>query len=115
MIDKADRDRLRDMLRYAEEAIEFVGELDAGSLAADRRTLLAVLYCLLVVGEAAGRVLAGTRARLPAVRWTQVTGMRHHLAHGYGDIRTEIVVGTVRQDLPVLTSMLRNALEDDVS
>lgn len=113
MIGEADRDHLVDMLRSAEEAIELLGRRDANALAVDRRTLLAVFYALLVIGEAANRVSADGRARIPAIRWGDVIGMRHHLAHGYDTIRTEVVVDTIRQDLPALAMVLRSALEND--
>jgi uncharacterized protein with HEPN domain len=115
MIGKPDREHLADMLQFAEEAIELLGALDAAALVADRRTLRAVSYDVLVIGEAAGRVSREARTQLPEIPWDRIIGMRHRLAHGYDEIRLDVVVETVRKALPPLIAILRRGLESDKS
>jgi uncharacterized protein with HEPN domain len=38
--------------------------------------------------------------------------MRHHLVHGYRQVRAEILAKTVREDLPELIATLRRSLKD---
>jgi len=113
MIGEQDREHLDDILRHADEALHFLGELDAAAVARDRKTFVAVSYDLLVIGEAARRVSVELRGRLTAVPWKQVIAMRNHLAHGYDDIELEVVVDTIRNHLPSLMRELRAALRDD--
>jgi len=61
-----------------------------------------IIRCLLVVGEAAGRISASRRAELPTIPWAQTAGMRNRLVHDYGNIDLEQVWLTARDDLPEL-------------
>lgn len=111
-MDTSDRELLVDMLRYAETAIRLLGSADAAALKRDERTFLAVSYALLIIGEAATQLSAAVRSDLADVPWLDVIGMRHRLVHAYDRIRPEVVVSTVREDLPELITTLRRALED---
>ena len=112
-MDDRDRHALNQMLRYSERAIDLLGERDAAVVVADPRTFFALSYVVQIVGEAANRVSEAGRALLPGTPFRQIVGIRHHLVHGYEDIDAEILVETVRQDLPPLIASLRRALEND--
>ena len=111
-MDEADRYVLTQMLRYSESAVRLLGTGGEALLAAEERTLFAVCYAVQTVGEAAGRVSTDTRSKLTEIPWRDVTGIRHHLVHGYQDIRMDILASTVRKDFPRLIRTLRRALED---
>ncbi len=110
-MDDLDFELLRDMLRHAEIATKLLGPSGATELVADERSYLAIRHALQVVGEAASRVSEGGRMTLPEVPWSLVVGMRHHLVHGYRQVRAEIIVKTIREDLPGLVAALRRSLE----
>ena len=38
----------------------------------------------------------------PEIPWTEVMGMRDHIAHGYFDIDAELIYVTIKNDLPPL-------------
>jgi uncharacterized protein with HEPN domain len=114
-MDEADRYALTQMLRYSESAVRLLGTGDEALLATDERTLFAVSYAVQTVGEAAGRVSTGARSKLPELPWRDITGIRHHLVHGYQHVRLEILARTVGEDFPRLIKTLRRALEDDAS
>lgn len=111
-MDEADREFLGDMLRYSEIAQELLGSLDAASLAADVRSFLAVSCAIQIVGEAASHLSAEARDALPDIPWRKVIGMRHHIVHGDQQVRADILVDTIRNDVPELVALLRRALED---
>ena len=112
-MEERDRERLAEMLRYAEMAVRILGGLDADGLSASEEKFLATARCLQNIGEAARKVSDTTRSDLPAIPWRRVIGMRHRLVHGYEDIRVEIIVQTIREDLPELVSTIRSALRDN--
>ena len=58
-------DHLEDIRDNAQAACEFVGAMTEAAFAADRKTLYAVLRALEVIGEAAKRVPAEVRGRVP--------------------------------------------------
>ena len=38
----------------------------------------------------------------PEIPWTEIMGMRDHIAHGYFDIDAELIYTTIKNDLPPL-------------
>jgi len=109
-MDEVDLDLIRDMLRYSEAAIRLLGSADPSEFAGDERTFLSVWQALQIVGEAASKVSRTTQRELSGIPWSEVIGMRHHLVHGYRNVRPAIVAKTVRDDLPVLVGALQDAL-----
>jgi uncharacterized protein with HEPN domain len=73
---------------------------------ADENLHLACVHLVQVIGEAASRVSAETRARNPEVPWRQIIGMRHRVVHGYLEVDLEIVWQVISDDLPELIAVL---------
>ncbi len=63
---------LVDMIEAAATVTTFVQDIDEATFAASDLIQSAVLQKLLVIGEAAGRVSSGIRARWPDVPWRSV-------------------------------------------
>ncbi|KAA0251930.1 DUF86 domain-containing protein [Acidobacteria bacterium ACD] len=98
------------MLDHAGRALAASDERSREDL--DRDDLLAagLERFIEVVGEAATKVSAATRAALPAVPWREIVGMRNRPVHGYASVDHDIVWTVVREDLPALVRELERAL-----
>ena len=105
-----DQSHLEDMLSYALDAIELLGDADAIALADDKMRRYAVTRAVEIVGEAAANVTVERRSQLSSVPWRSVIGMRNVLIHGYAGFDLAILVDTVRSHLPPLVETLRAAL-----
>lgn len=103
------RDHLRHMLQAARELLEFVEGLDREAFMADRRTQQAVVMNLLIIGEAAAKILDAdsefARAN-PDVPWRNMRGMRNRMIHGYFETNFELVWETVSAQIPPLIGRL---------
>jgi uncharacterized protein with HEPN domain len=97
---------LLDMALAAEDALSFIARLDERAFLASNLHQSAVIRKLEVIGEAAGRVSKSFCAAHPEIPWRQMTGLRHRLIHGYGDVRLDIVWRVVRETLPGLIAIL---------
>lgn len=98
------------IVEAAEDALRFVADLDRSSFESDKRTQQAVVFNLMIVGEAAARLMDHHPefvARRPDVPWRSMRGMRNRIAHGYFDINLDTVWETVQEALPVLLNLLR--------
>ena len=106
-------DYLGHMLTAAREALGFVEGLDREAFLADRRTQQAVIMSLLVIGEAAAKIMdadpAFVRAH-PEVPWRNMRGMRNRMAHGYFETNYELVWETVDVEIPTLVARLSDIL-----
>ncbi len=112
MIQARDRGRLSHMLFYANQAVTLLGDRESAALENDLRTLLAVVYALQIVGEAASKTSTEMRQAHPEILWAPAIRMRHVLVHDYFEIKAEVVIETVHADLPPLIRALEALLEE---
>jgi len=76
---------------------------------ADKRTQQAVIMSLIVIGEAATKVMDGYAEFVnqhQQVPWRSMRGMRNRIAHGYFDTNLDVVWDTVKTALPELLGQL---------
>ena len=105
-----DRDSLLDILESASIAIDMIGSKNADELEDDLLVQSAVCYRFIVIGEAATRVSDETQQRYPQLPWSYMRGMRNFVAHQYDDVDFQIVLKTVREDLPGLMAEIERIL-----
>ena len=111
--------RLPDYLEHIQQAAIdariFVDELAKQDFLADKRTQQAVIMSLIIIGEAATKIMDGYTAFTQAhseVPWRSMRNMRNRMAHGYFDINLDIVWDTVQEWLPELLKQLPSVLQD---
>jgi uncharacterized protein with HEPN domain len=105
--------RLADYLGHiqqaATDACSFVEGSSKEDFLTDKRTQQAVIMNLIIIGEAATKLMDRyaefTKAH-PEVPWKNMRGMRNRIAHGYFDINLDVVWETVRTALPELLKHL---------
>ena len=105
--------RLPDYLDHMRQAIadaqSFTDGMAQVDFEQDKRTQQAVVMSLIVLGEAATKVMdqhpvfAGEHSHIP---WRSMRGMRNRIAHGYFDINLEVVWDTLQTALPALKTQL---------
>jgi uncharacterized protein with HEPN domain len=103
---KRDDAAIADIVAFARRAERHLRGFDEAMFANDETAQDAVIRCLGVIGEAAGRVSAETRTAHPGVPWSAIVGMRNRLVHEYGAVDSDEVYKTVAEDLPRLLEQL---------
>jgi uncharacterized protein with HEPN domain len=102
-------DLLGHIRQAAFDASSFVDGMDKVEFLADKRTQQAVVMNLIIIGEAATKVMdlhADFVLLHPEVPWRSMRGMRNRIAHGYFDIDLNVVWNTVQQHLlPLLKTL----------
>ena len=78
---------------------------------ADETVIQAVLYNLIVIGEAATNIPTATQERHPEIPWRLMSNMRNLIAHEYFRVDREIVWDTVQNNLPRLIEPLQTLLD----
>ena len=110
---REDRVSPKDMLNYAREAAELLGDTSLEELGRNRMMQLALTRLVEILGEAANRVSQATRRKNPEIPWPQIIGMRNRLVHGYDVLDLDLLRYTVISDLPPLIAVLRGIVEDE--
>ena len=109
MIENRLGDYLEHMRQAASDALIFVEGLNKDEFAEDKRTQQAVIMSLVIIGEAATKVMdryPEFTAQNPQIPWRSMRGMRNRIAHGYFDINLDVVWETVQVALPELLTVL---------
>ena len=108
-------DYLEHMQQAATDACSFVEGMGKDDFLEDKRTQQAVIMSLIIIGEAATKIMDAyaeftqTHSEVP---WRSMRGMRNRIAHGYFDINLDVVWDTVRMALPKLLKQLPAVRQD---
>ena len=109
-----DQQRLEHILDYCEDIEKLVAQHGGSFHAfnADRNYQYALSFCILQIGELAGKLSGELReATADAIRWNAIKGMRNIVVHDYGSIDLDIVWDVATRDIPVLKAFCVQALD----
>jgi len=107
------RVRVEDILEAIERVLSWTEGSSLDEFEEDDRTIQAVAYNLLIIGEAASAIPESVQRRYPEIPWAKMRGMRNLLAHEYHDVDPAIVWQTVQSNLPQLVPALQGMLDTD--
>ena len=107
---RRDADHLRDILTANEAVARFLAGVDRAVFLCDELRQDAVARRLTIVGEAAGRLSAELRERIPELDWPRVVSFRNLVVHSYFAIDWEIVWTVATRDLPELAARIEPVL-----
>ena len=97
-----DPKRLTDILEAIDTIFQYVGSDDFKTFADNRMRYHAVVYNMMIIGEAANMLTFEFRENHPETPWRQITGMRNFLIHGYHQVEKDIVWKVIDEDLHIL-------------
>ncbi len=105
-----DRKKIRDILD-AIEAIEAYSVSSYDEFLADGKTQDAILYNLIIIGEAANQISEEFQERHNTIPWSAMIGTRNVIVHGYDQVKLQIVWKILQRDLETLKSEIAKILE----
>lgn len=113
MMSKRDQSAVLDIYNAAIKILAFSKGFDQKKFFADERTQSAILYQLMIVGEAVKRLSLEFRLAHPNIRWTPMAGMRDVLIHAYDTVDLNEVWRTGTNDIPPLIASLELLVSND--
>jgi uncharacterized protein with HEPN domain len=102
--------RIEDIVAAIERVERYTAGMSLAAFEADEKTVEAVAYCFIVIGEAARHVPDDIAAANPDVPWAEMRAMRNIAVHEYFGVTLETLWKTSRDDLPPLVERLRALL-----
>jgi uncharacterized protein with HEPN domain len=94
-----DKKKLRDIVD-AIESIEAYSVSSYDEFLADAKTRDAILYNLIIIGEAANQISNEFQERHDTIPWSSMIGTRNIIVHGYDQVKLQIVWKILQRDLP---------------
>ena len=91
---------------------QYVGNDDMAAFVADQMRYHAVVYNMMIIGEAANMLTCEFRESHPLTPWKQITGMRNFLIHGYHQVEKDIVWKVIEEDLHLLKIQIMNYMAE---
>ena len=101
------------MIAAAEAIARYVAR-GRGAFDADSAVREAIVYQIVVIGEAAKAVIAADpslAAEVPDVEWSLLARMRDKVTHQYWAVDREVVWSTAERDVPSIRRALSRILE----
>jgi uncharacterized protein with HEPN domain len=109
--DERDAQRIREMIGFAREALEYTAGLSLAEYLTDGLRRRAVERVVELIGEAAGQVSQEFRSAHSEIAWTKMRGQRNLLIHEYGIVDEARIYRLVMEVIPALPESLAALLE----
>jgi uncharacterized protein with HEPN domain len=101
---------LLDIVNAANRVLKFAEGLDKSTLAANEEKQSAMLYQIIVIGEATKRLSSEFRNQHPEIPWKDIAGMRDILVHQYDRLNLNTLWDAIQLDIPELLTLLEPLL-----
>ena len=105
---------LLDIVNAAKRVLLFAEGLDKSALANNEEKQSAILYQVIIIGEATKRLSAEFRSQHPDVPWKDIAGMRDILAHQYDRVNLNTLWDAIQIDIPELLALLQPMLPEPI-
>ena len=107
-----DKGRLEHIIESINNIFEFVGNKTSAQIIEDKMCYYAIVYHLVIIGEAANMLTTDFQAFHPETPWKMVKGMRNYIVHEYFQIDSNVVWNVVTQNLPELEAQVTEYLSE---
>lgn len=99
---------LQDILQACDDILNFTQGMSAApDLQRDRRTFLAVIHSLQIIGEAARQMPKSFQEKHPDFPWRETASLRNVIAHEYFGLDIDIISDVIRTRIPLLADQVK--------
>lgn len=107
-----DKNRLEHIISAIDVILNRSESITFEELTSDKMLYGGFVYHTMIIGEAAYMLSKDFKEAHPATPWRQIEGMRHHIVHGYYQVREDMLWNVIRHDLQPLRQQILKYLEE---
>jgi uncharacterized protein with HEPN domain len=104
---------LLDIVQAGEMIQHYLTGIDSEKLAASDEKQAAILYRIIVIGEATKRISYEFRTEHPEIPWKDMAGMRDWVSHAYERVNLDIVWDVAKNKIPQLLVQIKPLIAND--
>jgi len=108
-----DNASLLDIFNAGQQALQFARELTREQLELDDLRQSAILYQIVIIGEATKRLSREFRSQHPRIPWKRIAGLRDILIHQYDYVDIDVIWAVIQQEIPELLAMIAPLLPEE--
>jgi len=105
-------DYLEDILQSINDLEEFTENLTFDQYLTDRKTILASMSSLQIIGEASNKLPPEIRSKYHEIPWKSIISLRNKIVHEYFGLHNKMVWEIIHNDLPVLKPQIIKIIEE---
>ena len=98
---------VEDMIKFAENVLNYTSGLDQVAFVSSKLNYDATLRNLELIGEAATNIPDSVRSTNATIPWRQLIATRNRLIHGYLGIDNDTLWSIINDDVPSLLTELK--------
>jgi len=103
---------LDDILEASRKVLDYTAKSSYEEFCADHKTIEAVVWNLMIIGEAAKNIPEDMRLQYTDVPWRDMAGLRDVIVHQYFEIKLDVIWKVIQNDLPLVADRLKSILEE---
>jgi len=107
MSSRSAKARIQDILNAIDSIQSRTAGMSFNQFSQDETIVKAVLYDLIIIGEAAINIPAGVQALTSELPWRLMSDMRNIMAHEYFQVNLRVTWSTIQNNLPPLIHPLQ--------
>ena len=107
-----DKGRLDHILECINNIFEFAEGKTFEQIEGDKMCYFAIVYQLVIIGEAANMLTKEFREAYPQTPWREIVNMRNFIVHGYNVVDKNEVWSVIQDDLVPLKQQIEEYIEE---
>lgn len=103
---------MKDTKKLIQDMLDAISSIESYSVSSfdtfleDEKTQDAIMYNLIIIGEAANKISDEFREEHPEIPWPSIIGTRNVIIHGYDQVKLQIVWDIIQRNLQSLRESL---------
>ncbi len=106
---------LLDVQIAGKKVVSFAAGLDLEELEADEMRMSAIIYQIIIIGEATRRLSDEIKEEHPEIPWRKMLGMRNILAHQYDRVSVKTLWNVIHQSIPEMLEKIEPLMPQEES
>ncbi len=102
-----DKGRLEHILEQIIKVEDATQDITFEQFSSDHIRFAALCYYTMIIGEATYMLTKEFKESHPQTPWRQIEGMRHHIVHGYYQVRKDMLWNVIKNDIQPLKQQIQ--------